>query len=155
LNDFDMSAKEELRAGLREEKRKFLLEKGYALLNYWHIVQTNEPTASVYDTWYKASTDKVPIHDMIAKAKVANPLLKVLGLQELPKGLEESRALIAEIEGAVACTVYYHDDLSISPTRGGIVVFHTVGGKRVKKSRKRRHKKNKKTLKKRYAKYRI
>jgi len=150
LNELDLSVKEELREGLREDKRKFLLEKGYALLNYWHIVQTNEPTASIYDAWYKASKEKVPISQMIANAKSDNPLLKVLALQELPKRLEDSRALVGEIEAAVPCTIYYHDDLAISPSRGGIVVFHTVGGKRTRKNRKRYNKKNKKTNKRRY-----
>ena len=150
LNELDISVKDELREGLREKKRNFLLEKGYALLNYWHIVQTNDPTAPIYDAWYKASKEKVPISQMIAKAKATNPLLKVLALQELPKGFEDSRKLVAEIQAAVPCTVYYHDDVAISPTRGGIVVFHSVGGKRTKKSRKRNNKKSKKTNKRRY-----
>ena len=159
LNDLnelnpDPKIKDEDKIRLREEKRRFLLEKGYALLNYWQIVQTNEPTRSVYDTWYRASTDKVPISAMVAKAKAANPLLKVLAIQELPKMLEDCSKLVKEIEAATPCTVYYHDDAVIEPTRGGIIAFHSTGGKRtrvnrIKKTRKRYNKKNKKSAKRR------
>lgn len=154
LNELDPAGKtDEEKNKLRETKRKFLLERGYGLLNYWHIIQTSEPTARIYDEWYKSSKEKVPISLMIKQAKEMNPLLKVIGIQELPKGLEDCNSLVTEIEGVVSCRVYFYDDLAINPTRGGIVVFNDVssGGKRTKlrKTKKNKNKNKKKSMKRR------
>ena len=153
LNDLDAAAKtDEIKVSLRETKRKFLLEKGYLLLNYWHTVQTTPGLSEIYEAWHSKSSRKVPISEMVRQAKGKNPELKILALQELPKMLEDSARLVREIEGAIPCKVYFYDDAAIDPTRGGIVVFEDIrrnlgGGSRLKKSRKT--KKSKKSTKKR------
>jgi len=152
LNNLDPATKSKEEATVsRDTKRKFLLEKGYLLLNYWHTVQTTHGLSEIYEAWNRKSSRKVPISEMVKQAKEKNPNLKVLALQELPKMLEDCTALVREIEGAVSCKVYFYDDAAIDPTRGGIVVFEEArklgGGSRLKKSRK--VKKSKKSTKKR------
>lgn len=117
------------------ERRKFLLEKGYLLLNYWHNVQNDHTVlvdgrslSSVYDEWYKASTKKVSIGQMIMEAKMLYANLHVISLQEMPKSHTDADAIIEDIRQnlrTIGHTInVFMMDTSSGSTRGAFVLVH-------------------------------
>ena len=117
------------------ERRKFLLDKGYLLLNYWHNVQTDQTVlfdgislSSIYDEWYKASTMKVSIGKMLKDAKTIHPTLSVVSLQEMPKDQVATESIIEDIKQnllSIGATInVFMMDTSSGSTRGAIVVFN-------------------------------
>jgi hypothetical protein len=113
------------------ERRNFLLDKGYMLLNYWHNVQRDiTPLIDdislmrVYHTWYQSSMRKVSISGMINMAKTIHPNLRVLSLQEMPMDYTKSYDLINDIIDLDYSMGIYYMEICPGPTRGAIVVFH-------------------------------
>lgn len=113
------------------ERRKFLLEKGYMLLNYWHNVQRDITQLvddvslwRVYHLWYQSSMRKVSIPYMISMTKTLHPNLRVLSLQEMPTDYTKSHDLINDILDLDYSMGVYYSEFSPGPTRGAIIVFH-------------------------------
>jgi hypothetical protein len=113
------------------ERRNFLLEKGYMLLNYWHNVQRDitpliedVSLMRVYHEWYESSMRKVSISGMIRITKTLHPNLRVLSLQEMPLDYAKSQSLIDDILELDYSMGIYYTELGPGPTRGVIIVFH-------------------------------
>jgi hypothetical protein len=117
--------------------RKFLIEKGYKLLNYWYHVQNDttdlggQSLKSVYDEWFRDSNTKVPIAEIVRKAKTAHPDLRVLAIQEMPtdEGLKTTiiEAITSPILG-LNCRVFCPPAVDGCSTRGAIIVFNPMAG---------------------------
>ena len=113
------------------ERRNFLLEKGYMLLNYWYRVQTdhtelvNKTSLSmIYDEWYQSSVRKVSIGEMVRMSKILYPNLKVLSLQEMPKDHVKAKVIIDEILSIGYSSNVYLMDSTPGATRGTIIIFN-------------------------------
>jgi hypothetical protein len=113
------------------ERRSFLLDKGYMLLNYWHKVQTdktelyyNTSLSMIYDEWYRSSVRKVSIGEMVRMSKILYPNLKVLSLQEMPKDHDKAKVIIDELLSiGYSLNIYLMDSVP-GATRGAIILFH-------------------------------
>lgn len=127
------------------ERRRFFIDIGHKLLNYWAKVQNDTADlggganlSSKYAEWEKLSTNKVPISEMVKQARELYPNLKVLSIQEFPRNMSEAQPLISEIEAAGACKIYLmSSDLDKCQTRGGIAVFLPKSGGGGRRSLKR------------------
>jgi hypothetical protein len=116
------------------ERRTFLLDKGYLLLNYWYNVQNDavvlahgRSLASIFDEWFKSSSTKTSIGKMVAMAKALHPNLRVIGIQEMPKDVASARAIIDDIQITAGTYKYstniYMTDVVIGSTRGAVIMF--------------------------------
>jgi len=128
LNDLNSKSKD-------YECRKFLIDRGHLLLNYWHAVQNDHTElfkgttlSGVFDEWCTDSSMKVSIGEMLRQSKIIHPTLDVISLQEMPKDQAKTELIIADIKHKLlldghAVNVYMLDT-AIGSTRGAIVVFN-------------------------------
>lgn len=116
------------------ERRAFLLDKGYLLLNYWFNVQNDQTVlangrslASIFDEWYKSSSTKTSIGKMVTMAKTLHPNLRTIGIQEMPKNTNDARAIIDDILVTTGNLKYstsiYMAEAVIGSTRGAVIMF--------------------------------
>jgi hypothetical protein len=116
---------------LNSERKSFLLDKGYMLLNYWYKVQTDtvplvdgKCLGQIYYDWYnQQSSGKVPISDMIRMAKELNPNLKVISLQEMPNDDSKAKVIIEQIKFYYPSAKVFMVNSPTGNTRGAIVMF--------------------------------
>ena len=116
------------------ERREFLLTKGYLLLNYWHNVQNDKTMlldgkslSSIYKDWYNLSTKKTSIGSMVRMAKMVHQNLKVISLQEMPKDEANTYSILKDIEESnisnnYSLSIHMLDNVP-GNTRGAIIVF--------------------------------
>ena len=116
------------------ERREFLLTKGYLLLNYWHNVQNDKTVlvdgkslSSIYKDWYNLSTKKTSIGTMVRMAKTVHQNLKVISLQEMPKDQSNASSILKDIEennmsNNYSLSIHMLDNVP-GNTRGAIIVF--------------------------------
>jgi hypothetical protein len=116
------------------ERREFLLTKGYLLLNYWHNVQNDKTVlldgkslSSIYKDWYNLSTKKTSIGTMVRMAKMVHQNLKVISLQEMPKDQSNASSILKDIEennmsDNYSLSIHILDNVP-GNTRGTIIVF--------------------------------
>jgi hypothetical protein len=132
LNDLNSKSKD-------YECRKFLIDRGHLLLNYWNAVQNDHTElirsintygtslSDIYDEWYKESSTKVSIGEMLRQSKIVHPRLDVISLQEMPKDQAKAEVIIADIKQKLQLDGHTVDvfmlDTAFGSTRGAIVVF--------------------------------
>jgi hypothetical protein len=121
---------DEKNSKLRDTRREFFLNRGYMLLNYWHIIQNDAipvkdgvSLSVVYDEWYRNSKTKLPIAQVIKQVKNLYPRLRLISLQELPISTPAASAIIDAIEHETKSKVYTLPPQEGGATRGAIVVF--------------------------------
>ena len=114
--------------------RNFLLNKGYLLLNYWHMIQTDQTILidgkslhMIYSEIYKQSK-KISIGQMIKEAKILHPNLYAVSLQEMPANSMDCMYIIENIKQNIINIGYkvniFLNDKSIGSTQGAIISFN-------------------------------
>jgi hypothetical protein len=114
--------------------RTFLLNKGYLLLNYWHMIQTDQTILvdgkslhMIYSEIYIKS-NKLSIGQMIKEAKILHPNLHVISLQEMPFDPKDCLHIIENIKQNLLNIGYevtfIINDKPFGSTRGVIISFN-------------------------------
>ena len=115
--------------------RKFLLNKGYMLLNYWHAIQTDQTIliddkslCKIYTEIYKSSSNKISIGYMIREAKIIHPNLHIVSLQEMPSEFVYCMQIIEDIKQNLMNIGYkvtiYMNHKAFGSTQGAIISFN-------------------------------